>query len=81
MWRGVFMWDMRYAWNLAPKKYTSWQLTPVDPFPNPVLVGCSLAVDKNWFYSIGRTTPHFTLFIIRITHTAIHKQNQQNGLN
>jgi len=53
MWRGVFMWDMRFAWNLVPKKYTSWQLTEVDPWPNPVLVGCSLAVGRKWFDHLG----------------------------
>lgn len=55
MWRGVFMWDMRYAWNLVPEKYSAWKLTEVDPFPNPVLVGCSLAIGRKFFDDIGKT--------------------------
>lgn len=54
------MWDMRYAWNLTPKKYSSWKLTEVDPFPNPVLVGCSLAVGRKFFDNIGTPADRFS---------------------
>lgn len=51
------MWDMRYAWNLVPHKYSSWKLTEIDPFPNPVLVGCSLAIGRRFFDHIGELVP------------------------
>ena len=54
MWRGVFMWDMRYAWNQVPKRYSSWRLQRASPWPNPVLVGCSLAVGRKFFDHIGK---------------------------
>ncbi|XP_067949958.1 polypeptide N-acetylgalactosaminyltransferase 15-like [Watersipora subatra] len=52
-WRGVFLWDMRYAWNQVPRYYKSWLSSDAEPYPCPVLVGCSIAVDRSYFYEIG----------------------------
>ena len=58
------MWDMRFAWNRVPNSYSSWKLSPTDPYPNAVLVGCSVIVQKDFFYKIGK-------IIIVICHNSV----------
>lgn len=47
------MFHYRYAWHRTPERYKIWQSSRAAPYPCPVLVGCSIAVDKGYFNEIG----------------------------
>ena len=44
---------LRYAWHKTPERYKAWRSTQAEPYPCPILVGCSIAVDKKYFSDIG----------------------------
>lgn len=48
-----FLFERRYAWHKTPEKYSAWVSSAADPIPCPILVGCSIAVRKDYFNELG----------------------------
>ena len=46
-------WCCRYAWQRVSSAYRQWRSSAAEPFPCPVLVGCSIAVRREYFMQLG----------------------------
>ncbi|ESN98887.1 hypothetical protein HELRODRAFT_121380, partial [Helobdella robusta] len=51
--KGSFSWDLRYTWIKATEHEQKDASDTGLPFFTPTLVGCAIAVDKNYFEEIG----------------------------
>ncbi|ESO08964.1 hypothetical protein HELRODRAFT_156550 [Helobdella robusta] len=51
--KGTFSWDLRYTWTKIADHEQERAVETGEPFITPTLVGCALAVMKDYFFDIG----------------------------
>ncbi|CAH1787431.1 unnamed protein product [Owenia fusiformis] len=50
---GIMSWDLNYRWIKLGKHETKRLKSPIDPIYTPSLVGCAIAVQRDYFFHIG----------------------------
>ncbi|CAO1393138.1 unnamed protein product [Diamesa serratosioi] len=48
--RGIFAWDFDYRLSSLKRKDRT---VPTDPHPNPVMLGCAFAINRQYFWDLG----------------------------
>ena len=50
---GAFDWNLIYFYKPIPQHITDARIRKTDPIPNPIMVGCAHAIDRNYFFETG----------------------------
>ncbi|ESN93650.1 hypothetical protein HELRODRAFT_121397, partial [Helobdella robusta] len=52
---GGMTWTMEFVWKFLPNRLQNRRVT--DPIPSPTLLGCAIAIDRNYFFHLGAFDP------------------------
>ncbi len=59
---GAINWDMVYFYKRVPREVLQSRKSTTDPIPNPVMVGCAHAIDRNYFFESGAYDEHMEIW-------------------